>query len=210
MIVGISMRTAATPYGEIQDALARSWIILLERFGVVPLLIPNALVNPGNYARHLGIEKLLLTGGDNFGPVAAEGATAPSARDMTETALIDWAIQEKKAILGVCRGLQILNIHFGGGLTRNLEAAVPAERHRACEHEVRFKDGTTTIVNSYHDQGVLASQLAPECSAVAITGGGVVEALSHRSFNIAAVQWHPERSSALSAFDRDVIARWLR
>jgi gamma-glutamyl-gamma-aminobutyrate hydrolase PuuD len=177
---------------------------------VVPLLIPNALVDLGDYVRRLDIEKLLLTGGDNLGPVAAEGVPGPNARDMTETGLIDWALQEGKAILGVCRGLQILNTDFGGGLARELEAIITEERHRGCEHEVGLNDGSTTVVNSYHDQGVLKSQIAPDCSVSAITAGWVVEALSHRSLNLAAVQWHPERNASLSAFDNDLIARWLR
>lgn len=209
MRVGITMRTIVSPFGELHDAIARSWFPLLKQFGVVPVLIPNGLDDVVGFAGLMGIERLLLTGGDDVGKASpTEVSVAP--RDMTEEALICWAVDNAKPVLGVCRGLQMLNVYFGGHIVRELSKVVPEEKHKGQAHSVRLANGTVLNVNSYHEQGVLASQVAPGLSVVAVSAGGVVEAIAHPSLNIRALQWHPERALELNSLDRAVINEWLK
>jgi N5-(cytidine 5'-diphosphoramidyl)-L-glutamine hydrolase len=207
MIVGISMRLAPASYGEGRDALSHDWIWLLEKFGVTPVLIPNSLQAPADYARRFGVERLLLTGGDNVG--AAATSECQTVRDRTEADLLAWALAQSVPVLGVCRGLQFINMTFGGGVTRDLAAAVPSERHVASDHPIVLEDDRRITVNSYHDQGVLRDQVAPGLQVFGTSLGGVVEALRLPGKPVAAIQWHPERPSPSEEYDRGILKRWL-
>jgi N5-(cytidine 5'-diphosphoramidyl)-L-glutamine hydrolase len=207
MIVAISMRLAPASYGEARDALSHDWIRLLEEFGVTPVLIPNQLQAPADYARRLGVERLLLTGGDNVGSVV--NSASQTARDRTEADLLAWALEQSVPVLGVCRGLQFINMTFGGGVTRDLSVAVPSEQHVASDHPAVLEDGSRIMVNSYHDQGVLRDQVAPGLQVFATSPAGVVEALRLPGKPVVAIQWHPERPSPSEGYDRDILKRWL-
>ena len=232
MIVGITTRLAPAFYGEIQeqrDALAHDWLMFLSRFQVTPVLIPNALKDPVGYVERLGVTRLLLSGGDSLGQlddevkpieISAKNTSSsrtffstPTKRDLTETALLDWALQNAVPVLGVCRGLQMINTYFGGGLTRSLSQGVPSEFHVADTHTIYFTrepfTGRKSIVNSYHDQGILSPQLAPSLEVIAETSGGVIEALRHPQKLILALQWHPERHSPSADIDYIFLQEWL-
>ena len=204
------MRLAPADYGEQRDALAHDWFRMLQPYGVTVLQIPNVLEDPVAYARRLGVSRLLLSGGDDLGLLHNEsGGPALSPRDRTELALMDWAMTENVPVLAVCRGLQLANVYFGGGLTRNLGEAVPGEHHRATSHAVILKEGSDIVVNSYHNEGVLEYEVAPDLDVFAHTAEGVVEGLVHRSKPLTAIQWHPERSSSCSDYDQSLLMRWL-
>lgn len=210
MIAGITMRLAPAEYGEQRDAIAHDWFRRLQPFGITVLPIPNVLEDAAAYARRFGVSRLLLSGGDDLGSLRDEpGGPAPTPRDRTEVALLDWALAEDIPILAICRGLQVANVYFGGGLTRNLETEVPGERHRATAHTVFLEDGATILVNSFHNEGVLAHQVAPNLNIFARSAGGVVEGLTHQTKLLTAIQWHPERLSPCSDFDNLLLSRWL-
>jgi putative glutamine amidotransferase len=210
MIVGITMRLAPAEYGEQRDAIAHDWFGRLQPFGITVLPIPNILEDAANYARRFEVSRLLLSGGDDLGPLRGEpGGPTPTPRDRTEFALMDWAFAEGIPILAVCRGLQVANVYFGGGLTRNLVMEVPGECHRATSHTVYLEDGDTIQVNSFHNEGVLAHQVAPNFNVFARSAGGVVEGLTHQTKLLTAIQWHPERLSPCFDFDNALLTRWL-
>lgn len=227
MIVGITTRLAPASYGSVReqrDALAHDWFRLFHKLDVTPILIPNALSDPVEYVEKIGIRRLLLSGGDSLGPLAQEQpaetipvsgmvSRMPTHRDLTEAALLDWAWRKSIPVLGVCRGLQMINSFFGGGLTRSLARDLPQEPHVACMHQIRFVSGPLTDricdVNSYHDEGVLKADLAPPLEILAETTGGVVEALCYPCKPIFAIQWHPERYRSFSDTDNFFLQAWL-
>ena len=214
MIVGISMRLAPVTYCKVveqRDALSHDWLYLLQNLGATTILIPNSLSDPSLYAESLGVSRLLLSGGDSLGSLL--NAPEQSTRDSTEFKLLEWALSKNVPVLGVCRGLHVINAFFGGYITRDLSRCVPMEAHRACSHRVKFVAGelvgSEASVNSFHDQGVLQDQLSPDLMVVAKTDCGVVEALRHPICRIEAVQWHPERSRPVQALDRLLMTKWL-
>lgn len=227
MIVGITTRLAPVSYGSVQeqrDALAHDWIRLCHRLDMTPILIPNTLSDPVEYVEKIGIKRLLLSGGNSLGLLAQEQAAEiipvsgivsgmPTHRDLTEAALLDWAWKKSIPVLGVCRGLQMINSYFGGGLTRALARDLPQEPHVACTHQIRFVSGPLTDricdVNSYHNEGVLKADLAPPLEILAETTGGVVEALRYPGKPIFAIQWHPERYGSVSDIDNFFLQAWL-
>lgn len=205
-IVAVSMRVVETaPYAEPRDAISHDWIRWFDTVGATPLLVPNLLADPAAYARRMGASALLLTGGNDVG-------SSPD-RDRTETALLAAALEARMPVLAVCRGLQFVNVFFGGSLTEDLS---PFGRHAGVTHPVRLDavpgmpdPPADARVNSFHNQGVQRSGLAPDLIPFASTDEGLVEGFVHRSAPLIAVQWHPERENAGADLDRVLVRRWM-
>lgn len=165
-----------------------------------------------------GLHALLLTGGVDVDP-ARYGeerlASVPSidpVRDEFEITLIREAAAAGLPILGICRGLQILNVAFGGNLFQDVASQTPSTiQHSkttplcAIAHEVwitrssrlaslmseKLAESDSCAVNSRHHQAV--KHLAEGFEVTATAPDGVVEAIEHRTLPFCvAVQWHPE------------------
>ncbi|WP_300636674.1 gamma-glutamyl-gamma-aminobutyrate hydrolase family protein [uncultured Oscillibacter sp.] len=147
-------------------------------------------------------DALLLPGGGDLEPWRYGQGNAASRglepeRDEAEFQLLQEFTAAGKPVLGVCRGLQAINVFFGGTLVQDIPG------HGAWEdgdrvHGVRTAPsplgalcGGSLAVNSAHHQA--ADRLGGGLQAVQWAGDGVVEALCHRRLPVWAVQWHPER-----------------
>lgn len=151
---------------------------------------------------------LLLPGGGDITP-AFFGQNDYGSRnidtelDILQFTILSRFVAQKKPVLGICKGLQLINVHFGGDITQHIDTA---ETHRWVGrdqfHYVFHCDlgrrdffyqlyGTSAKVNSAHHQAInrTGEGLVPVCRA----GDNVIEGLVHRSLPILAVQWHPER-----------------
>ena len=123
-------------------------------------------------------------------------------RDAVEFALAKAFIEAGKPVLGICRGLQLLNVYFGGTLIQDLEhASEHTSRadfdliHRVCAVQgsvVHTLYGESFVVNSSHHQaiGKLGDGLQITMSA---DNPRVIEGIAHKKLPVLAVQWHPER-----------------
>jgi putative glutamine amidotransferase len=217
MIIAVSMRVMVnSAYPEVRDAISHDWVRTLDALSVTPVFVPNVLRDPAAYLSTVDARGLILTGGDDLGPLPGEPGeqAAPNERDRTETALLTSALQSGLPVLGVCRGLQLINVHFGGALVRDLS---PVGEHVNVLHTVEIVASTPSgnqypkqvVTNSYHSQGVRLSGLAPELKPFAVASGDVVEGLCHPDLPVLAVQWHPERQNPASEFDRGLLKEWL-
>jgi putative glutamine amidotransferase len=171
---------------------------------------------------------LLLTGGEDISPEKGGsfygGINAQSnhvERDELELQLVQAALTAKKPILGICRGLQLLNVAFGGKLIADIEdndqgalkhmGARPSssdpQEVRSCmgavHHAVSVKSDswlagvfgkTELMVNTFHHQAVDPEFLGKGLRVCAQAHDGTIEAIeaADMSHFIAAVQWHPE------------------
>jgi putative glutamine amidotransferase len=186
--------------------------------GGVPLLV-SPLVGPSYAARALdGMDGLLLTGGEDmdpqwYGAEASPHLNPPSReRDLFELALFASARQREIPILGVCRGIQLINVALGGTLYQDLPSERPGpvdhnppSARDARAHLVRVTEGsraaealgvTSVRVNSFHHQAV--RDLAPSLIATGWTDDGLIEAVESAAEApwLLAVQWHPEEMHA--------------
>lgn len=152
---------------------------------------------------------LILCGGGDADPALYgqenRGSQPPDLdRDRAELALLGAYWEAGKPVLGVCRGVQMINIFWGGTLRQDLPEEVRAFHKRPdgdAVHPVRtVRDSTlsrlygeTLAVNSAHHQAV--DRLGRGLKAMAWSEGGVLEALEHESGLALGVQFHPERMS---------------
>lgn len=217
MIIAVSMReTVAPEYPEKRDAISHDWVYLLDSLGVTPVLIPNVLADAAGYLRAIDASGVLLTGGEDLGPLPGEVTDQPAGaeRDQTEHAVLGYALEQCLPVFGVCRGLQLINVHFGGGLVRDLSAL---GNHASAIHSVRLLTDPTggfgelgrVDTNSYHGQGVVLGGLGRNLEAFALADNDVVEGLVHRRAPVTAVQWHPERPNSATVLDRSLLKDWL-
>lgn len=161
---------------------------------------------------------LVLAGGADWG--------ADRPRDSWEIALYRAALDRKLPVLGICRGLQLLNVAEGGTLVADIPSERPsAVAHRAddrdpnLQHPVRWSDeaeeqwvprygALPATVNSVHHQAL--DRVADCFQPLATAPDGTVEAMIHRQRpDVIGVQWHPEWMVDNDPIQRGMIQRWL-
>lgn len=140
-------------------------------------------------------DALLLTGGLNVSPYLygsfAENNLVNSDIDLQEYCLIRRFYDTKRLIVGVCKGMQILNVFFGGTLekVRGHQA-----EHDFTSHEIKFTKPfpfVSKTVNSRHEERV--QTLGDNLIVCARSNDNTIEALKHENNLIYGVQFHPER-----------------
>lgn len=152
---------------------------------------------------------IVLTGGVDVMPTNIDYENAPSQfyplRDQFEKEILALALLEKKPILGICRGLQLINLYFGGDLILDLGGKNLTHKKGETDriHSINICKNSKLFdiigqekgeVNSAHHQAI--NQLANCLNISAIDDGGIIEAVElNGEFNqfLVAVQWHPER-----------------
>jgi putative glutamine amidotransferase len=188
------------------------------RAGGVPLLLSPLMGSAMVGGALDGIDGLLLTGGEDIDPAWYGASPSPYLdppsrdRDVFELALFAVSWQRRIPILGVCRGIQLVNVAMGGSLFQDLLTERPGPvDHRpggprnARSHRIRLLPesraakalGQSTVkVNSSHHQAI--SQLAPGLLASGWSDDDLVEAVESPAGEpwLLAVQWHPEEMYA--------------
>ena len=228
--VGISCRLQVS--GEHSEALMgvmSSYIESIMEAGGMPILIP--LTRDMDLLREIydSVDALLFPGGEDVHPKFYNETPHPKLgttseiRDIVEIQLIRWAYEDNKPVLGICRGIQVINVALGGSLVQDIGDQAPSPlEHRTPESRSMWDSGAHEIsvaqdsklasvlgkervtVNSLHHQAV--KSLAPTLVKTAEASDGTVEALEAKGKNFfIALQCHPEMLWQKSS-DRD----WLK
>ena len=195
--------------------LPRNYVDAVHRAGAMALLLapdPVLVVDPDEILDRL--DGLMLAGGADIDPQAYCAAAHPLTigsvpeRDTFEVALVRRALERDLPVLGICRGMQVMNVACGGTLHQDLPEVLGHEEHRrvlgsfdGADHDVRLKPGSLAaraageerhVAKSHHHQGV--DRVG---DGLEVTGWATVdelpEALERADNGFAlGVQWHPE------------------
>lgn len=152
-----------------------------------------------------GYDGLLLPGGDDIDPALFHETNHGSRLidpilDRQQLFLLDLFIKAGKPILGICKGMQLINVYFGGGIVQDLpgKAIHQYDQHDQVHPSLAVPGcvlhrlyGPSFNVNSAHHQGV--GTPGRELSIIQYAHDGVAEGLSHTCLPVLGLQWHPER-----------------
>ena len=223
-VIGIPTQTLQAIEG-IPPSLPASWVMNQRYFlavtaaGGVPWMIPLLDEDPATLREiYDRLDAVVLPGGVDLDPATYGEAAHPRcgrpdpARDRVELQLARWAIADRKPLLGLCRGIQVLNVALGGTLWQDIEAQIPdALKHDYwpsagfgrdyLAHPVELVAGSRLRellqrerlqVNSMHHQAIRG--LSPQLVATALAPDGVVEGIESSAGDrfLIGVQWHPE------------------
>lgn len=218
-VIGITTRTAPVPPSSLPSVmLQQSYTNAIRGAGGIPVLIPSD-IGEENWETVLGrFDGLLFTGGSDIDPQYFNGVPHPAVygidkhRDSIELGFTRAAAAKGIPFLGICRGIQVINVALGGTLYTHIPDQLPG----ALQHDYPGEDGIparTTLahpvrlesesefkrivqegelrVNSLHHQGI--KDISTQLNAAAYSPDGLVEAveLPGHPFGVA-VQWHPE------------------
>lgn len=207
--IGVSQRVhVVEAYEERRDCLDQRWGPLLRSFDYVPIPLFNRIEDVEGYLTELDLDGVVLTGGNDL-ETLEDGSNVAPERDAFERKLVKFALEREIPVLGVCRGLQFLNVHFGGELST-------VSGHVAESHEVVlteppvFKDTGSVTTNSYHNYGITVDDLADGFRSVGRAGDGTVEWVEHVQRPVSGIMWHPERESPSEELDRRIITGRFR
>jgi len=195
---------------------------MLKKFDIELLI-----VTPSSFETYLKVSEiadgLLLTGGTDVNPKFYNQELHPSTNiepadfEQMEFALISLFNKQKKPILGICRGIQTINVYFNGTLLQDIASANAdaidhqQEKKETYGHTVEIQKDThlakfisgSINVNSFHHQNV--DVVAPGFKVNAISEDGLVEGIEKG--NIIAVQWHPEKVNDI--YQEQLMKAWI-
>ncbi len=191
----ITQREGVNAYGYSTDVLEAAYMRFCESLGFIPKPVSN-------YTKNIELlfdkkrDLLIVAGG---GALPSEYYDRPHNevlqphRDITEEKLIRYCVTHQIPVIAVCRGMQYMNVIFGGKL--HYHPKLKVSRPRQIDHPVTLvKEKRTIYINNFHEDIIYPEDLAPCFEPLAIDPeNGVVEAFGSEEMKILALQWHPER-----------------
>lgn len=209
---------------------SKGYVEGVQQAGGLPLILP---IGQASEAKEYidTIDRLILAGGQDIEPrFYHQEATdflgeTNEARDLFELALIHEAIKQKKPILGICRGMQLINIACGGTLYQDLSfMQTPLLTHVQIQpmdqisHSILVEKNSWLgsflpekyEVNSAHHQGI--HQLAPNFKVTARASDGIIEGIESidSAQKIFGIQWHPELTHDKIACEQAIFQHFIQ
>lgn len=214
-LIGVTTRRTASRSGAPWISLAEAYLQAIVEAGACPVVIPVGLAEEELAALLARLDGVLFTGGGDLNPRTYGGEWLPDLkevnddRDRVELYLLQKVLEDGVPFLGICRGIQVINVGLGGSLYADILSQYPgAIQHDFhsdwprdyLAHEIQVRPGSrlrhilgqsSLQVNSLHHQGIRG--LAPGLLATARAPDELIEAveLTDHPFGLA-VQWHPE------------------
>ena len=213
-IIGITTFESTNPDGLPTVMLLQAYVYAIMQAGGVPVLIPSMLAESGWDVLYERLDGVVFSGGGDIAPEHFGGENHPRVagidplRDSIELSLLHAVVADGKPFLGICRGIQTVNVGLGGTLyehlgeqfPREIDHTYPSTMRTHLVHDVKIEEGTQIAeavgepilkVNSLHHQGLKG--IAPSLRVTGHAPDGLVEAveLPEHPFGLA-VQWHPE------------------
>lgn len=202
------------------DQINHDYINFVEELDILPIIIPNSIKNPIAFYNEFKFDGIILTGGGDVNPIFSKRDHTNhqeicEGRDYIEWKLIEFGIEKKIPILGICRGMQFINVFFGGRIIHDINLNIlDIVKHVRSTHFVNIIDPiflnkldvSSFKVNSFHDHGLSEQTLAPNLYTFAISEDNVIiEGIYHPKYPIIGIQWHPERKGSNKSVDYNLV-----
>ena len=224
-IIGISAH-----FRDENSMINDAYVQAVVRAGGIPVVLP--VVTNSDVIRQMvePLDGLLMSGGGDMDPelwgekIMPQSGVPNRERDDFDLLLIRECHYRQKPILGICRGMQAINVAFGGSLYQDIYSQIQgtllvhdqSEPKRQATHAVtvtpnsllhRLVKEQEIQVNTIHHQAV--KEVADGFDAVAFATDGVCEAIESRYYPIIGVQWHPEHLALAEMTEAKVLFEYL-
>jgi len=210
---------------ETRDCIDRCLVAYLSGLDIMAYPMPN-FINPdlvGNFVSDIQPDIIIFSGGNNispqlYGEPIGSLTGISTLRDQNEMILMDNAMENNIKVLGICRGMQFVNVFLGGKLVDVKSVYGNAIEHVASSHRVHFvktdeglnvEEGSEITVNSFHDQGFKKEIIGKRLNILAQAQDGVIEMIQHAELPILGILWHPERPGSDVEFDKKLISSFI-
>lgn len=200
--------------GSHSEYLSADYNYSIERAGGIPVLLPRTMDLEVLHPLIDRMDGILVTGGNDMNPALWGERVSPASgriipeRDDYDLDVLRYAYAQGKPILCICRGMQVLNVAFGGSLIQDLQSEgllhhnILTTPRELAVHSVTVTDhdswlyrifGETVGVNSFHHQAVREAKAPVRVTAV--SEDGIVEGIEVSGGHpfVVGVQWHPEK-----------------
>jgi putative glutamine amidotransferase len=243
ILVSPSIFKRGVEFHDLSVSLSVKYEDSILRAGGIPLIAPTTTDRALLAETVRRVDGVMLTGGDDINPDLYSKKKLPRAiqqtieqtpdgggRDLCEFILVDEIFRQRKPLLAICRGHQVLNVALGGALIADIRRQVPGAMNHARSdkpadlvHEAALTPGSLLAkitgkrflgVNSSHHQAVL--EPAEPLVAVARSRDGIIEAMelnpaaARRMPFLLSVQFHPERLTEKFAEHRKIFSRFIQ
>lgn len=204
LIIGITTRNINSNSG-VQVALNQTYLDAIAKIDAIPLLLTK-----DNLQMFSQIDGLIISGGDDVNPsyyhqLKHYKTSFDHRVDDLDFECIRLALEHKIPILGICRGIQVINVYFNGTLIQDLPSLKNSHLHKTDEyivfntHDVIIKPDCFLsqifplkyFCNTAHHQAI--DKLGDNLEICALSKDNIIEAIKHQSLPIYGIQWHPER-----------------
>lgn len=226
---GLLLETEGPFKGHWRSYVNDAYIKSIHDGGGTAVILPVTEAKDALVSAVSQLDGLLLSGGADVNPLLYGQQPEPLMedllirRDAFERSVLQVAEACQIPVLGICRGLQMINVHYGGSLYQDLSRMdVKALKHsqghspEVGTHSLSVDPesfigplyGSKTLVNSFHHQGI--KDLAPSFKACAWSEDGLIEAIeSHGEPLILGLQWHPEMMSEKDLQTQMLFKKWI-
>ena len=188
-------------YFEIRDALDKRWSKLLNKIGLLPIILPSQ-IDFKEYFKEFDIKGIFLTGGNDLYDLKKN--TYSKQRDNFELELISYGIKNQVPIYGVCRGMQIIAKFFNSTFQVAKKHVGVNHKLKPCVQSKYFSQlNDIRKVNSYHDYCI--KEIGKGLIISAKSDDNTIEAIEHKHLKIFAHMWHPEREKPFQKNQLDLI-----
>lgn len=205
-VLAISQRVESIEeYSEIRDSLDQKWTGLITRLNFLTVPLPN-LVSPVDFIELIKPSVIILSGGNTISKVDSSDSSSSINRDKFEQDILQTAIEKSIKIIGVCRGMQMINLFFNGSVSKS-------ENHVRINHNINFIDNFSNfkprLVNSYHNWCISQSDLGDSLQPLALAEDNTIESFYHKDYPIFGIMWHPERVDPYNIDDINLLKKFV-
>ena len=189
---------------EIFDSVDQNWFSFFKKCNFELKLYLNNDQNLKKFIQKNNIQGFVLSGGGpitkNIGLKIKKFEGLNANRDIIETKIFNYCYKQNLPLLGVCRGMEVINILLKGKIKKLLNHRNKIHKLKPVYPEYKRAYSIDKYVNSYHDFGIIKETLSKELIPIYYSGKSIEMCLSKRK-KIMGIMWHPERNKKFSIND---------